>query len=430
MPIKYCDRWIANDAHHMGTASNGFKGKIQLFFDAVLSIRTKLEKIVFSLNGERMSSVIETAQSLMRCPSVTPTDAGCLAIIEQRLAPLGFTFERWIENGVSNVWARRGTASPLFVFLGHTDVVPPGPEEAWTSPPFEPTQRNGNLYGRGAADMKGSIAAMICAFEAYFGTHPHHTGSLGVILTSDEEGPALDGTRRIVEYLKARRIEIDYCLVGEPTCEHTLGDTIKIGRRGSLSGRVKLSGIQGHVAYPDVAKNAALLLPSAISALNNLSWTDGDDHFPNTHLAISNVNAGTGATNVIPGKATIDFNIRYHPHRRISDLKETIQTTVAAVASSASIHWSTPSTPYFSKPGGLFNACAQAIETVCRIAPKASTGGGTSDGRFINEIAKEVIEFGPKNHSIHQVDEHIPLIDLTQLQHLYHTLLNTLMGIQ
>ena len=369
---------------------------------------------------------LELAKQLIARPSVTPADAGCLDLLIG-LEPAGFVCEKISMGGVDNLWARRGTAAPLVCFAGHTDVVPTGPVEQWNSNPFEPTIRDGVLYGRGASDMKSSLAAFVAALLEFVEQHPDHPGSLAVLFTSDEEGPAIDGTVRVVEALKDRRIKMDYCIVGEPTAVKKTGDMIKNGRRGSLSGRLTVKGTQGHVAYPHLANNPIHVVAAAIAELAKTEWDKGNEYFPPTTWQISNFNAGTGANNVIPGDAHVKFNFRFSTASSL----ETLQTRVHGILDKHGVpydlEWSYDGRPFITPRGDLVDAVSRAIKTVTGLDTELSTTGGTSDGRFIADICPQVIECGPTNASIHKINECIRVDELAQLPQIYlHTLKNLL----
>ena len=376
---------------------------------------------------EMDNDTLELARRLIACRSITPEDAGCLDILAARLAPLGFRCERMDSNGVSNLWARRGTASPLLVLAGHADVVPTGPLEHWQSDPFTPTIRDGALYGRGASDMKSSLAAFTTAIERFVAAHPDHAGSIAVLFTSDEEGPATDGTVRVVEALRERGEKLDYCVVGEPTSVARLGDMIKNGRRGSLSGELVVRGVQGHVAYPHLARNPVHEVAAALTELAGIEWDRGNEYFPPTTWQVSNFTAGTGANNVIPGEAKIKFNFRFSTASTL----ETLQTRVHGILDrhglSYDLDWRYDGRPYLTRRGDLVDAVGRAIESVTGIETKLSTSGGTSDGRFIADICKEVVEFGPTNATIHKVNECIRLEELAVLPKIYEQILVNLL---
>jgi succinyl-diaminopimelate desuccinylase len=367
--------------------------------------------------------VLEKARALIARPSVTPDDAGCLDLIATWLAPLGFRIERIDTGGVSNLWARRGTGGKLICFAGHTDVVPTGPLEQWTSPPFEPTVRDGYLYGRGAADMKSSIAACVVAMERLIArrdlANAASADSLCLLLTSDEEGDAIDGTVRVVEALKARNETIDFCIVGEPTCVARLGDTMKNGRRGSLSAKLTVRGVQGHVAYPHLVKNPVHLAAPALAELAATSWDSGNEYFPPTSFQISNAHAGTGAGNVVPGSFVIDFNFRFSTASTVDGLQSRVHKLLDRHGLEYDIAWTLGARPFLTPRGELCAALAAAAAEATGIATELSTTGGTSDGRFIADICPQLVEFGPVNASIHKVDERIAVADLEPLARIY-----------
>jgi succinyl-diaminopimelate desuccinylase len=374
-----------------------------------------------------MNATLELTQQLIRRRSVTPEDDGCQALVAGRLAPLGFRAETIASSGVANLWLRRGASSPVLVFAGHTDVVPAGPLEQWRSDPFTPTVRDGLLYGRGASDMKSSVAAFVVAAEEFVRAHPQHRGSIALLLTSDEEGPATDGTVKVVDALRARDERIDYCIVGEPTSVDALGDTIKNGRRGSLSGRLVVRGIQGHVAYPHLARNPVHQLAPALAELATERWDDGDDSFPATTFQVSNVHAGTGATNVIPGTCEVDFNLRFAPVSTAESLMQRIEAILRSRDLEFDLAWTVGAQPFSTAPGPLSAALAAAIRDVTGRETQLSTTGGTSDGRFIAMICPQVVEFGPPNASVHKIDEHIAVADLDPLMNIYRGALERLL---
>jgi succinyl-diaminopimelate desuccinylase len=374
-----------------------------------------------------MNATLELTQHLIRRRSVTPDDDGCQALVAARLAPLGFQAETIASNGVTNLWLRRGQASPVLVFAGHTDVVPPGPLDQWHSDPFTPTVRDGALYGRGASDMKSSVAAFVVAAEEFVRANAGHRGSIALLLTSDEEGPATDGTVKVVDALRARGESIDYCIVGEPTSVDALGDTIKNGRRGSLSGRLVVRGIQGHVAYPHLARNPVHQLAPALAELAGQRWDDGDTLFPATTFQVSNVRAGTGATNVIPGSCEVDFNLRFAPVSSAESLMQRIEAILQRHRLEYELAWTVGAQPFSTAPGPLSAAMVAAIREVTGRATQLSTTGGTSDGRFIATICRQVIEFGPPNASVHKIDEHIAVADLEPLKDTYRGTLERLL---
>ncbi len=375
-----------------------------------------------------MSLVVDLASELIRRASVTPDDAGCQVLIADRLARAGFAIERLRYGDVDNLWATHGSGDPVLAFLGHTDVVPPGPLDAWTSPPFEPASRDGRLYGRGAADMKSGVAAMTIAIEDFVRAAPDHRGTLALLLTSDEEGAAKDGVRRVAEEFRRRAQRIDWCIVGEPTSRGRLGDLIRVGRRGSLTGRMRVRGVQGHVAYPDRAKNPIHALAPALADLAATRWDDGDDAFPPTSFQVSNLNAGTGADNVIPGALDAVFNFRYGTASTAASLRERVESVLARHGVDFEIDWWLSGEPFLTREGPLRAAVVAAIREHCGIAPEASTGGGTSDGRFIAPLGAEVVELGAVNASIHKIDESIALDELDRLPRLYASICRRLLG--
>ncbi|MBL8374323.1 succinyl-diaminopimelate desuccinylase [Accumulibacter sp.] len=367
------------------------------------------------------------AEQLIACRSVTPEDAGCLAIIGSRLEAIGFRCE-WMNRGrVTNLWARRGDRSPVLCLAGHTDVVPSGPLAEWQSDPFLPTHRDGMLYGRGAADMKASLAAFVTAAEAFVAAQPAHGGSLAFLLTSDEEGDALDGTVVVTDALQGRGELLDYCIVGEPTAVRRLGDMVKNGRRGSLSGKLTVKGIQGHIAYPHLAKNPVHLVAPAIAALANIVWDDGNDFFPPTTWQVSNIHAGTGANNVIPGRVIIDFNFRFGTASTPQQLQATMCAILDREGLDYDIAWTLGASPFLTGRGALIDAALQAIAAETGIDAELSTTGGTSDGRFIADICPQVLEIGPVNASIHKVNECVELAALPQLAAIYRRIIEQLL---
>jgi len=374
-------------------------------------------------------AVRKLTEALISKRSVTPDDAGCQDLIGQRLDALGFQCETLAANGTTNLWAERdgGRPGPLFVFAGHTDVVPPGPLEAWGSDPFVPTERNGRLYGRGAADMKTSLAAFVVATEDFVARRPEHHGRLAFLLTSDEEGPATDGTVQIVNRFEQESRRIDFCVVGEPTSSERLGDMIKNGRRGSLSGRLSVKGIQGHIAYPHQADNPIHRFAPALTELAAHHWDAGNAFFPPTSWQVSNLNSGTGATNVIPGELQALFNFRFSTESTVEALKRRVHEVLDRHQLSYTIEWSLSGHPFLTEPGTLSAALSDAIQAECGLRPILSTTGGTSDGRFIARICSQVIEFGPPNASIHKIDENIQLDEMAPLAGIYRRVLETLL---
>lgn len=369
-------------------------------------------------------------EELIRCGSVTPTDAGCQQIVGTRLRALNFHLEPMRFGAVDNLWARRGKASPLVCFAGHTDVVPTGPLEHWKSAPFEPTQRDGFLFGRGAADMKTSLAAFVTATERLVNEHPDHRGSIALLLTSDEEGVAVDGTVRVVETLKSRGESLDYCIVGEPTCVGKLGDTLKNGRRGSLSGALRVRGVQGHVAYPHLAKNPVHHAAPALAELCAISWDQGNEYFPATAFQISNVQAGTGATNVIPAELCVWFNFRFSTASTVDGLKAKVHEILDRQGLDYTLEWSLSGMPFLTPRGRLVEAISASIRTELGVEAELSTTGGTSDGRFIASICPQLVEFGPVNESIHKVNECIALADVEALSRVYYRTLIALLDVR
>jgi succinyl-diaminopimelate desuccinylase len=371
-----------------------------------------------------MSKTLELAKQLIARRSLTPDDAGCQEILIERLEKLGFKIEKMRFGNVDNFWARRGTTSPLVVFAGHTDVVPSGPESQWFSPPFEPTIRDGMLYGRGAADMKTSIAAFIVALDEL---PIDHTGSIGLLITSDEEGLAVDGTVKVVEALQARNELIDFCIVGEPTSNKVVGDMIKNGRRGSLSGNLKVKGIQGHIAYPHLVKNPIHMAAPAIAELAATVWDTGNEYFPPTSWQISNMNGGTGATNVVPGEVDILFNFRFSTASTPGSLKDRVHAILDKHGVEYDIEWEYSGKPYITPKGALSAAISESIHQCYGVTPELSTTGGTSDGRFIADICPQVIEFGPLNATIHKLNECVAMADIDPLKDTYKLTLEKLL---
>lgn len=375
-----------------------------------------------------MSATLNLAKQLIAQASVTPEDAGCQKILSDYLKPSGFIAEVMQFEDVTNLWLRHGDASPLVVFAGHTDVVPTGPEQEWDSPPFTPTIRDGKLFGRGSADMKSSIAAMAVACKKFITSHPEHKGSIAFLITSDEEGPSVNGTVKVIELLQARNENIDMCIVGEPSSSETLGDTLKIGRRGSLSASLIVRGVQGHVAYPHLAKNPVHVFAPALAELTSLQWDAGNEFFPQTTFQISNINAGTGANNVIPGSMKIDFNLRFSTETTAEEIKTKVINVLGNNNLDYEINWHLSGNPFYCEPGLLTNACIQAINEVANIKPELSTGGGTSDGRFIAPTGAQVVELGPVNESIHKVNECVDVDSLDLLTDIYQKVLEKLLA--
>lgn len=378
--------------------------------------------------NEMNSATLELAQELIRRPSVTPSDGGCQLLLAERLTAIGFECEHLPFGEVANLWARRGQSSPLLVFAGHTDVVPPGPLTQWTTPPFQPSIRDGRLYGRGAADMKGSIAAFTVACERFVARYPDHKGSIAFLITSDEEGPAVDGTAKVVETLTARSERIDWCIVGEPSSSERCGDVVKVGRRGSLNGRLRVFGEQGHIAYPQLARNPIHELAPALLELTARQWDQGNSDFPPTSFQVSNIQAGTGAANVIPGVLELQFNFRYSTEVTAEQLRAEVQAVLDRHGLHYEIDWHCSGLPFLTPRGPLREATARVIEAVTGHSPEMSTTGGTSDGRFIAPTGAQVVEIGPVNASIHKVDENVTLAELETLTEIYERLLKELLG--
>jgi succinyl-diaminopimelate desuccinylase len=375
-----------------------------------------------------MSATLELTEQLIARASVTPTDGGCQELMAERLSRAGFEVERLRYGNVDNFWARRGSGGPVLCFAGHTDVVPTGPLEEWLSDPFKPTIRDGMLYGRGAADMKSGLAAMITATEEFVGAHPKHRGTLTFLITSDEEGPSVDGTKRVVETLRARGERIDWCVVGEPSSESRVGDTIKIGRRGSLSGRLTVHGVQGHIAYPQLAENPVHAFAPALAELASREWDQGNEHFQPTSFQVSNLTAGTGAPNVIPGELKARFNLRYSPVQTLDQLKATVEQLLTRHGVRYTLEWYLSGEPFYTAPGALSNAAGAAVRTITGTQPSFSTGGGTSDGRFIAPLGAQVVEIGVVNASIHKINESVRIEDIDSLHAIYVSLLRNLLA--
>ncbi|MGI4860423.1 MAG: succinyl-diaminopimelate desuccinylase [Janthinobacterium lividum] len=382
-----------------------------------------------------MSATLSLAEDLIRRPSVTPHDGDCQARLRERLDAVGFDCETLVFGDVVNLWAVRrgaqGRAGKLLVFAGHTDVVPTGPLPEWTSAPFEPTRRDGKLFGRGAADMKTSIAGFVVAIEEFVAAHPQHAGSIALLITSDEEGPSVNGTVKVVEALRARGERLDYCIVGEPTSVDTLGDTIKNGRRGSLSGRLRVRGVQGHIAYPHLARNPVHMVAPALAALVGTVWDEGNAYFPPTSWQMSNYHAGTGATNVIAGEAVIDFNFRFSTENTAESLKARVADILAQHGlgtADYTIDWTLGGQPFLTPQGNLSDAIGAAIHAETGVRAALSTTGGTSDGRFIATLCEQVVEFGPVNASIHKIDEHVALDAIEPLKNVYRRTLEALVA--
>ena len=374
-----------------------------------------------------MSATLDLTKDLISRPSVTPDDFGCQKLLADRLESIGFTIEHLRFGDTDNIWARRGTQSPVLAFAGHTDVVPTGPEENWTTPPFEPVIRDGLLYGRGTADMKGSIAAFVTACERFIAEHSAHQGSIAFLITSDEEGPATGGTVKVIETLEARGEKIDWCLVGEPSSTNKVGDIVKNGRRGSLNGYLTIQGKQGHIAYPHLAENPIHLLTPALTELCDIEWDQGNEDFPPTSFQVSNLNSGTGVTNVIPGTAEVIFNFRYSTELTHEQLQQKVEMILDNHQLNYDLKWELSGQPFRTASGALVDAVKVAIKSVTNYDTELSTSGGTSDGRFIAPTGAQVIELGPLNATIHQVDECVSIADLDILSDIYEKLLTELL---
>jgi succinyl-diaminopimelate desuccinylase len=377
--------------------------------------------------NKHSNSTISLAQALIERPSVTPEDFGCQQLMSDRLAKLGFDNESMVFEDTTNLWSRRGNSGPVFCFAGHTDVVPAGNLESWKTPPFDPVIADGMLYGRGAADMKGSLAAMIVATERFVADYPKHQGSIAFLITSDEEGPFINGTTRVIDTLEARNEKIDYCIVGEPSSTSTLGDVVKNGRRGSISGELNIHGKQGHVAYPDHVINPIHKAMPALAELSELHWDNGNEYFPPTSFQVSNIQSGTGATNVVPGHLTALFNLRYSTELTAEMIVDKVEALLTQHQLDFDINWVFNGQPFITEPSTLVDSVVQAIETCCNITPELSTSGGTSDGRFIAPTGAQLVELGPCNATIHQVNECVAIQDLILLTDVYYqTLVNAL----
>ena len=366
-----------------------------------------------------MSKTLDLTKELISKKSITPLDEGCQELLISHLELLGFKIEKMPYGEVKNFYARKGHEAPLLVFAGHTDVVPTGPEAEWSSPPFEPTVKNDKLYGRGAADMKASLAAFLVSIEEFLDENKNHKGSIGLLITSDEEGVAVDGTVKVIEALKNRKEKIDFCIVGEPTCVSKFGDTVKNGRRGSLSAKLKVKGIQGHIAYPELIKNPIHEVAPAIDDLVKTIWDEGNEYFPKTSWQISNINGGTGATNVVPGVVEILFNFRYSSASTADALKSRFVKILNKHHLNYDIDWEHSGEPYLTEKGSLVNVLSDAVEEISGIKPTISTTGGTSDGRFISKLCDQVVEFGPINESIHKINENVIVKDIETLKNIY-----------
>ena len=379
-------------------------------------------------SADPAASTLALVEDLIRRPSVSPDDHGCLEVIGQRLRAVGFDVERLTFGPVENIWARRGKGRPVLCFAGHTDVVPTGPREEWQTDPFEPVVRDGMLYGRGAADMKSGLAAMITATERFVAAHPNHEGTLAFLLTSDEEGPSIDGTRRVMDILETRGEKIDLCVVGEPTSSDALGDTVKIGRRGSLSGKLTVHGIQGHVAYPHMADNPVHSAAPALAELAARTWDKGNEFFQPTTFQISNISAGTGAPNVIPGELKVRFNIRFSTEQTVQKMQSTITDILDRHKVNFTLEWFVSGLPFFTPPGRLSDAVQKAVHELTGRKPELSTTGGTSDGRFIAPTGAQVVELGVINATIHKVNECVRIADMTTLSKMYERVMELLLA--
>jgi succinyl-diaminopimelate desuccinylase len=374
-----------------------------------------------------MSKTLNLTKELISKKSITPLDEGCQDLLISHLELLGFKIEKMAYGNVSNFYARKGHEAPLLVFAGHTDVVPSGPEEKWSSPPFEPTIKHDRLYGRGAADMKASLAAFIVSIEEFLAENKDHKGSIGLLITSDEEGIAVDGTVKVIEALKNRKEKIDFCIVGEPTCVSKLGDTVKNGRRGSLSAKLKVKGIQGHIAYPELIKNPIHEVAPAIDDLVKTIWDEGNEYFPKTSWQISNINGGTGATNVVPGDIEILFNFRYSSASTADMLKSRLIEILNKHQLDYDIDWEHSGEPYLTEKGSLVNIISDSVEEISGTKPTISTTGGTSDGRFISKLCDQVVEFGPINESIHKINENVIIDDIEILKDIYKSTISKIL---
>jgi len=375
----------------------------------------------------RSEPVIDLLCSLVRRPSVTPDDAGCQLLLADRLTRLGFDCETMQFNDVTNLWARRGSSSPVLCFAGHTDVVPPGDEAEWSTSPFEPTFIGDTLYGRGSADMKSGLAAMIVALENFLAEHPNHDGSLALLITSDEEGRARDGTLRVMEELERRKEHIDWCVLGEPSSQRQLGDIVRIGRRGSLSGILTVRGVQGHVAYPQLADNPIRRFAPVLAELHQIEWDNGNEFFPPTSFQVVDVRAGIGAPNVTPGELSARFNFRYSTEWTHESLKEKVESVFDGHDIDCELKWHLSGEPFLTQPGELIDRVSQAVTEQTGHEPELSTGGGTSDGRFIAPAGVDVVELGPVNASIHKIDEHVSVSDVIALTHMYRRIMELML---
>lgn len=373
-----------------------------------------------------MSDALTLATELISRATVTPVDAGCQQMLAERLERSGFKATHLRYEDVNNLWITHGEESPCFIYVGHTDVVPTGPVNQWISDPFKPEIRDGFLYGRGAADMKGSIASMVTAMERFVASYPDHAGTIGLLITSDEEGPSINGTRKVVEYLEEQNIKIDWCLVGEPSSKKTLGDVIKNGRRGSLGAKLTVFGIQGHVAYPHLARNPIHLFAPALAELSSMQWDDGNEFYPPTSFQVSNLNAGTGADNVIPGHLDVMFNFRFSTEVTQAELEQKVEEILARHQLEYDIEWKLSGQPFVTTKGELLNAVIHAVKETIGVEPEVSTGGGTSDGRFIAPTGAQIVELGPVNATIHKLNECVKADDLDTLSSTYENILQRL----
>ena len=383
--------------------------------------------MTFATATDIQRDTLDLAERLIACRSITPDDGGALDLIAARLAKAGFACERIDRGPVRNLWARRGSPAPLVCLAGHVDVVPPGPVDRWTSDPFSPTQRDGRLFGRGAADMKTSVAALVTAAERFVGREPHHGGSVALLFTSDEEGAGIDGTAAVVRELQARGERIDACIIGEPTSVERLGDTIKNGRRGSLNGVLRVNGIQCHIAYPERGKNPIHAALAALTELAAAEWDRGNEYFSPTSFQISDIHAGTGANNIIPGSLDVLFNFRFSTESTAEQLKARVQAVLDARGLDYVLNWSLSGSPFLSPRGGLVDVVSAAVTQVTGVTPGLSTTGGTSDGRFLASVSREVVEFGPRSASIHGIDEHVLIADIAPLSEVYERTLAMLL---
>lgn len=379
------------------------------------------------MSNEHPEPSIDLLCELIQRRSITPDDAGCQTLLGERLSALGFACETMPFNDVTNLWARRGDSSPVLCFAGHTDVVPPGDETQWNTDPFEPTFKDGLLYGRGSADMKSGLAAMIVAIEQFIAAHPDYRGSIALLITSDEEGRARDGTLKVIDTLTARDEHIDWCVLGEPTSQFSLGDIVRVGRRGSLSGMLTVKGVQGHVAYPQLADNPIRRFAPVLAELHNIAWDDGNEYFPPTSFQVVDVRAGIGAPNVTPGELSARFNFRYSTEWTHETLQEKVHTVFDAHDIDYELKWHLSGKPFLTQPGKLIDAVHQAVSECAGSAPELSTGGGTSDGRFISPAGVDVVELGPVNASIHKIDEHVKVDDVIALTGMYKRIMELML---